>query len=174
MRSNSSSTPIYRIIALILGLALFISACGGGSAPAANTAATGGSSSGESGSQPIAQPAFATNTPAAISISVEDQAISDGTVTIAEVNAARKGWIVIRADQDGKPGTVLGYEAINVGSNPNVVVTIDASQATETLYAELHQDAGGPDKFEYPGYDVTEKVNGQPVVQSFKVTGGLP
>jgi plastocyanin len=105
---------------------------------------------------------------------VSDQDIVEGTVTVSEVDSAGPGWIVIHADADGAPGPVIGHTAVENGANKDVVVEIDAANATQTLYAMLHTDAGTQGEYEFPGDDVPVKVNGQVVTPPFQVTGGLP
>jgi len=112
--------------------------------------------------------AFAQVTP---SVTVNDQAVQDSTVTIAQVVSDGPGWIVIHADQNGAPGPVVGHAAVSDGENNNVVVTIDTAQATSTLYAMLHTDAGTVGTYEFPGADGPVSVEGQVVTPSFTVTG---
>lgn len=107
-------------------------------------------------------------------VSVSNQEISNGTVTIAEVISDGAGWLVIHAQADGKPGPILGFSAVSAGENLNVAVDIDASAATETLYAMLHTDAGELGAFEFPdGPDTPVALGGQVVSPSF-VVAGLP
>lgn len=88
------------------------------------------------------------------SITAEDQAAVDGTVTIAFVSAAAPGWIVIHAQADGAPGPVIGSAPIFVGYNADVAVEIDMGGATDTLYAMMHLDLGAAGVYEFPGDDV--------------------
>ncbi|RME13862.1 MAG: hypothetical protein D6802_00350 [Ardenticatenia bacterium] len=105
------------------------------------------------------------------SVTVMDQDITDGTVTVAEVVSDGAGWIVIHAQAEGKPGPILGYAPVADGVNKDVVVEIDASKATETLYAMLHTDAGEMGKFEFPdGPDGPVKVDGKVVTPPFMVS----
>jgi plastocyanin len=122
---------------------------------------------------PPTQPA-PTATSLTPSVSVSDQDIIDGKVTVEEVVSDGPGWIVIHADADGAPGPVVGHAPVQNGVNQNVQVSIDTAAATETLYAMLHTDAGVQGEYEFPGDDVPVKVNGQVVTPPFKVTGGLP
>ncbi|RME87448.1 MAG: hypothetical protein D6770_09365, partial [Anaerolineae bacterium] len=70
-----------------------------------------------------AQPPAATEAPAMTpSVTVMDQDIVNGTVTVAEVVSNGPGWIVIHAQADGKPGPILGYAPVADGVNKNVVV----------------------------------------------------
>jgi LPXTG-motif cell wall-anchored protein len=107
------------------------------------------------------------------SVTVSDQAIENGTVTVDQVVSDGPGWIVIHAQQDGAPGPVLGHAAVQDGENNNVSVEIDVANATQTLYAMLHTDAGQVGTYEFPGADTPVQVDGQVVVQPFAITGGL-
>ena len=128
---------------------------------------------------PPTQPAVVAPTespaPAALipSVTVANQAIVDGKVTIAQVVSAGPGWLVIHAQKDGKPGTVLGYSPVKEGENTDVVVAIDSAQATDSLYAMLHTDAGTVGTYEFPGADVPVAGDAQVVNPEFKITGGL-
>lgn len=106
------------------------------------------------------------------SVTVSDQQVFQGMVTVAEVVSNGAGWMVIHADDGaGKPGAVIGQTAVSDGVNKNVVVKIDESQATAKLFAMLHIDAGELNTYEFPGADTPEKVNNSIVVKPFNVTG---
>lgn len=107
------------------------------------------------------------------SVTVEDQAIEDGMVTVPRVVSDGQGWIVIHADDDGSPGPVIGYAQVSDGANNDVSVEIDTEMATETLYAMLHTDSGEMGTYEFPDGDPPVQVEGNIVVQPFQVTGGL-
>jgi uncharacterized surface protein with fasciclin (FAS1) repeats len=107
------------------------------------------------------------------SVTVQDQAVENGTVTIQTVVSDGPGWIVIHVDDNGQPGEVIGYTALSDGENTDVSVEIDTGMATETLYAMLHTDDGEEGTYEFPDADPPAEVDGQVVVQSFMVTGGL-
>ncbi len=148
------------MIGLLAFFILVIVACGEGAAPAATPTPT-----------IFAITKMPEITPA---IQVVDQEILNGTVTIPEVVSKGQGWLVIHAQEEDKPGPALGFTKVASGVNQNVTVEIDVSQATETLFAMLHSDAGRPDEFELGGYDLPVKVDGQVLALPFKVTGGLP
>ena len=119
-----------------------------------------------------APPAKTQEVPSAVtpSVTVSDQEIGNGAVTVAEVVSDGQGWIVIHAQADGKPGPILGYAPVSDGVNRDVTVEIDTSKATETLYAMLHTDAGAMGTFEFPnGSDGPVKVDGKVVTPAFKV-----
>lgn len=153
------------------GIAL-LTACGGGGAPATSPSPGGSTGAGTPAPEEIV---FITNTPSPTGIVVQDQSIEGGTVTVDSVDSDRVAWIVIRADRDGQPGAVLGHAAVSIGSNDNLIIEIDIEEATPTLFAVLHVDAGTPGKFEYPGgYDIAHRRNNELVQDTFQVTGGLP
>ncbi|MGD8791914.1 MAG: hypothetical protein PVF47_05125, partial [Anaerolineae bacterium] len=109
------------------------------------------------------------------SVAVSDQEIVDGAVTIAEVVSDGLGWLVVHAQADGAPGPILGYSPVAAGTNADVMVEIDVTSATETLYAMLHTDAGQEGTWEFPdGPDTPVRVGEQVVTPAFEVTGGLP
>jgi len=106
------------------------------------------------------------------SVSVVDQEIADGAVTIAEVVSDGPGWLVIHAQAEGKPGPVLGYSPVNDGHNESVVVKIDLDGATETLYAMLHTDGGEIGTWEFPGGpDGPVQVDGKVITPPFAISG---
>lgn len=84
------------------------------------------------------------------SVSVSDQGVVDGAVTIDQVISEGPGWLVIHAESDGKPGPILGYSPVAEGENEAVRVEIDLTGATGTLYAMLHSDAGTTGAWEFP------------------------
>ena len=102
------------------------------------------------------------------SITVADQAVDSGQVTVASVVSSGPGWVSVNTQgSDGKPGAAIGYVAVKSGTSANVVVTIDPSKATPVLYAMLYMDAGQAGKFEVPGADMPQVAQGQPVYKSF-------
>ena len=113
-------------------------------------------------------------TPGALqpSITVSDQAILNGTVTISQIVSNGNWWLVIhRQNSDGTMGEYIGETLIKNGINTNVVVNINTSLATPVLYAMLHEDHGVIGVLEFPGADVPVMVNGQMVAPAFNVSG---
>jgi len=104
-------------------------------------------------------------------VTVPDQELGDdSTVTVPQVVAAEAGWLVIHASEDGAPGPVIGYTAVEAGANEDVVVDIDTDAATATLFAMLHVDAGEVGVYEFPGADGPVLVDGNVVVRPFTLT----
>jgi hypothetical protein len=104
------------------------------------------------------------------SINVLDQAMVNDTVNIAEVESNGPGWAVIFNDTQGRPYMGIGYSPVNDGTSRNVTVRVSIRALTGTLHAALYRDMGQIGIFEYPGPDVQQMVNGQPVLMPFEVT----
>lgn len=105
------------------------------------------------------------------SVTVVDQSVSeDNRVTIAEVVSATPGWLVVHAQADGSPGPVIGHAPVSAGYSSDVLVDIDLVEATETLYAMLHVDAGVEGEYEFPGDDgPATNAEGNVVTPPFQV-----
>jgi len=103
------------------------------------------------------------------SVTASDQSAVNGTVTIDEVVAAQAGWIVIHIDANGAPGPVIGFSPVAAGANSAVAVEIDLEQATPTLYAMLHVDAGQLGTYEFPGDDGPERAGDAVVMVPFQL-----
>lgn len=162
----------------LLLIALLVAACGQAAPTAAPDADAQPTTAAPATAVPTQEPAANPTdepTPAAITpaVTVADQAIVDGMVTVAQVMSAGPGWLVIHAQQNGSPGPILGYSPVNEGENADVAVMIDVTQATGTLYAMLHSDAGTVGTFEFPGDDGPVFVGTEMVSPAFSVTGGL-
>jgi predicted lipoprotein with Yx(FWY)xxD motif len=113
-------------------------------------------------------------TPAVLqpSITVADQEVQNGTVTISQVVSDGTWWLVIhKQNADGTMGEYIGEELIKNGINTNVVVKINMSLATPVLYAMLHEDNPTIGVLEFPGLDVPVLVNGEMIAPTFNVTG---
>jgi hypothetical protein len=85
-------------------------------------------------------------------VEVEDQAVVDGTVTVASVTSDGPGWIVIHVDDAGAPGAAIGYVQVSDGENTDVSVTLDEEPAAgDVLWAMLHVDGGVEGTYEGEG-----------------------
>jgi hypothetical protein len=84
------------------------------------------------------------------SLAGNDQMLQDSAVVVDEVVSHSMGWLVIYADDgEGNVGTMLGYRPIDAGMNSNVIVPIDAQNATPRLFAILHLDTGIAGVYEF-------------------------
>ena len=106
------------------------------------------------------------------SLVVEDQTVrEDGSVLIARAVSPVNGWVVIHADDSGRPGTVIGYAPVAAGDTRALAVPIDSNAVTATLFAMLHVDEGTAGTYEFPGDDVPlTDAQGNPVVAAFAVS----
>jgi hypothetical protein len=89
---------------------------------------------------------------------------------VDQVVAPAAGWLAIYADANGEPGAALGVSRVESGLSENVIVTINARQASRQLHAVLHQDTGTAGRFEFPEADPIVLVARNAVVSSFEVT----
>ncbi|WP_027834604.1 DUF7282 domain-containing protein [Maritalea myrionectae] len=88
-----------------------------------------------------------------IGVMAEDQDVSGGTVSAAEIVAGENGYLVVhRTGDDMKPGPVVGYSTIKKGMNEDItaILTEDVS-AGDKLMLMIHSEAGGKETgvFEY-------------------------
>jgi len=104
-------------------------------------------------------------------ISVNDQEVLNSQVFVSSVFVLENGWIAIHADDEGKPGQVIGQSSVVLGENLGVVVSVNSENATPVLYAMLHVDHGEENIYEFPGVDSPVFIGDDIVVKSFEVTG---
>ena len=115
------------------------------------------------GAAPLAQ---ATDTVAAA-----DQAISNGSIVVAEVNASQDGWIAVHIDQGGKPGAVIGHAAAPKGKTSNLTVKLEQDVPVGgKVWPMLHIDAGTIGTYEFPGPDAPVVVDGNIVMKQISIT----
>jgi plastocyanin len=118
-----------------------------------------------------------TEEPAAVDepfVEVADQPLGpDATVTVESAGVKGPGWVVIHADDGGGPGPIIGHARLDEGENADVVVEVDPTGLTPTLYAMLHVDAGSRGTFEaVSGTDAPiTGEDGEPIFTSFALTG---
>ncbi|MHB1296085.1 MAG: DUF7282 domain-containing protein [Anaerolineae bacterium] len=105
------------------------------------------------------------------SVTVNDQAVENDSVTVASVVSDGPGWIVIHNSTDGAVGADIGFSAVADGENTDVVVEIDPDLATETLFAMLHTDEDPVGTYDFPGGDPPVTADGEVVNVAFEVTG---
>jgi hypothetical protein len=117
-------TVVVIIILIILGF-YFFGGSGSAPAPVTSTATTS------------TQPAQAGE---ANRISVTDQ-FPGNIVYVSSVQLAAPGYVVIKNDNSGTPGTVIGSKAFPAGINPGQVNLTSSMIDGGTYYAELYSDA---------------------------------
>ncbi|MDZ7844454.1 MAG: plastocyanin/azurin family copper-binding protein [Anaerolineales bacterium] len=158
----------YLFIAALIVLAVLVSACQAAAPTPERVEA-----------EPSLTPEVETETPEADaeeeevtpSLQVQDQKITSGAVIIPEAVSSGPGWVVIHADQGGNPGPVIGYAALQSGTNFDVEVQVEEDQVTATLFAMLHTDSGEEGTYEFPEADPPVKAADQVVTVPFQVLG---
>ncbi|QQG38551.1 MAG: hypothetical protein HYS32_03005 [Candidatus Woesearchaeota archaeon] len=164
---------------LILGLLALSIAFIVGCSKASEATEQGNTTLGDQDSQPAAQAAPVveeavaettadlTTTKSALVV-VEDQAIKGGSITVSSVTAESDGWVVIHANDNGKPGVAIGQEIVKAGSNVLLLLVVDESKATPILFAMLHSDAGVLGTFEESLDMPLEGDDGKVIMTAFK------
>jgi hypothetical protein len=109
-------------------------------------------------------------TPVNPSLTVSGQPLdSDGVLLIDSVTVLDPAWVVIHAEREGQVGEVLGQTAVSTGTTTDVEITIDPLQATDTLAAMIHVNAGSEEDFDFPGEDDPLLEDGSTIHQSFAI-----
>jgi hypothetical protein len=78
-----------------------------------------------------------------------DQQAQNNTVVVASAIIENSGWMVIHADDNGKPGTVLGYAPVLPGTNAPVRVQLTTPPPSGTVWPMLHTDDGVKGTYEF-------------------------
>lgn len=107
------------------------------------------------------------------SLTVADQALVDGTLTIRKAIMDAPGWIAIHSSVDGKPGPVIASALLHTGANWDVVIPVDAAQAGAQVFPMLHYDTGAMGVYEFgtvEGADGPTKVGENVVVVPLNIT----
>lgn len=87
-------------------------------------------------------------------IVVFDQPLVNGQFVVEQVITADPAWLVVyQQGENGQPGFIIGYAALEAGLNQNIVVTVDTVSATDVLLLSLHQDSTVGDEFNFPAND---------------------
>src|SRR6266508_2205528 len=109
-------------------------------------------------------------------VEADDQALNNGSITVAEVYASVDGWIAVHLDEGGKPGKVIGNAPVKAGETKNVVVKLgEAVPAGGKVWPMLHIDAGTIGTYEFPGPDAPVIVNGNIIMKQIAIkAAGTP
>jgi hypothetical protein len=90
-------------------------------------------------------------------ITVADQPGAEGSITVADAVVPTGSWIVVHLDDNGKPGTRVGFQRISAGKSADVVVHLDpAIPLTDKVLVALHADRGAVGVLEF---DMMDKYN---------------
>ncbi len=107
-------------------------------------------------SQAPAARASSASATSANKIAVGAQDTVNGSVFVDSVTAAQDGWLLIRRDENGAPGGVLGFAAVHQGLNMGMIVDIRSTKKngedaiTPTLWATLVADSNANSPFATP------------------------
>jgi LPXTG-motif cell wall-anchored protein len=108
---------------------------------------------------------------AADAVNAADQAISNGSIVVAEVDASQDGWIAVHIDEGGKPGAVIGHAAAKKGKTTNLSIKLEQDVPVGgKLWPMLHIDAGTIGTYEFPGPDAPVVVNNNIVMKQISIT----
>ena len=97
-------------------------------------------------------------------INAFSQIVDEGTYTANSVTIGEPGWLVVHADNEGRPGTVLGFAPLEAGVNNNVMVELDQDGVTNVVWLMLHSDTGEAGVYEFgtvEGADSPISLNGR-------------
>jgi len=97
-----------------------------------------------------------------ITVSAQDPRVgqNNGLVFVQSVTAAQDGWLLIRKDNNGAPGNVIGFAPIHQGVNTDVSVDVQTTNSkgddiiTSALWATLVADSNALTPFATPSSDV--------------------
>lgn len=104
---------------------------------------------------------------------IYDQPVVSGTITIERVISNGPGWVSVLYEEDGQPGLIIGFAALQDGLNEQVVVELEESAVTNQLFIQLHQDLEPFDEFDYPRSDPTLIYQGRAVAPfAFRINPG--
>lgn len=95
--------------------------------------------------------------PGSASIKVSDQPGITTSLLVDEAVAPTAAFVVVHADDNGKPGARLGVQAIPSGTSTKVTVTLDPGvPLTDKVLVAVHADRGTGGVFEF---DMMDKYN---------------
>ncbi|RXK47215.1 DUF7282 domain-containing protein [Halorientalis pallida] len=104
------------------------------------------------------------------------QVSTDGTVVVEEAFLSTDGYLVLRADDGGEPGRIVGVRPLDRGRHRGVTVRADDAfwtgvRGNVTLWAVLHADAEAGNDFD-PAADTMLTWFGGPAGQRLAVARG--
>ena len=105
-------------------------------------------------------------------LGVQDQHIDGRTMTVAaaEVNGS-PGWVVVRTDDDGRPGKVVAaVRRLNGQHGEEVEVPFQQPVATGAFWVSLHRDLGQQRQLELAGPDALLESGGSPLLRRVTLT----
>ncbi|MBK9050325.1 MAG: hypothetical protein IPL78_05185 [Chloroflexi bacterium] len=92
-------------------------------------------------------------------VTVLDQPVINNQIVIERVISNGPGWLVVYADDGGRPGLIIGFTPLEDGLNLAVPVALNRNALTDTLYIWLHEDTDDIGLFEFPVADEVVRVD---------------
>jgi len=92
----------------------------------------------------------------------------DGVIVIESTTVAEPAWLVLYADDEGVPGSMLAYVPLKPGVHDDVTMAINWQSAPPMLHAILYNDAGDRNVFEAPEIDPPIIIDGESIATSFE------
>ncbi len=101
-------------------------------------------------------------------IEIENQSLGQQQFIVSHVFTPENAWLVLYADDGGKPGTIVQTIPLTSGYLFDIQMDMPIYEPG-TYFAVLHVDLGAPGQFEFPGPDVAMDVGGKVVVEVFEI-----
>lgn len=105
-------------------------------------------------------------------VTVGDQ-FPGGIVYVSQVDLPQGGWVVVRKDEAGQPGAVIGAGYFNADTRVGNVELIESTVEGQRYHVELWAD-NGDDRFSLVEDVQLENQSGAPITSTFNVTRDLP
>jgi hypothetical protein len=89
------------------------------------------------------------------------------SLTVAQAQIDKPGWLAIHSNNEGGPGPVIGNAPLRPGMNQNIVVALDPAAAGDLVFPMLHYDTNNNGIYEFgsvEGADGPVFVAGEVVV----------
>lgn len=102
------------------------------------------------------------------SIIVNDQEVVNGELRIDRAEFSQDVWLVVQADDNGQPGTVVGRATYSGKLLSNLKITLAKDTNSPILYISLRADDGSKGQYEpatqdkllyFQGETLTKKIN---------------
>lgn len=104
---------------------------------------------------------------------VLNQPILDSKVVVEKAISRGPGWLVIYREEDGQRGNIIGFAHLEDGVNELIEVELLTSNVSPVLQIIIHEDAGTPGEFDFPGADNPMRFQGQiPDPYTFRTDSG--
>jgi hypothetical protein len=85
------------------------------------------------------------------SLVVADQFVFGAEIDIPEIHVDQDGFVVIHVDNNGAPGPVAGFRYLKAGWYLDLMVDVDTTMLTPTVYPMLHYDTNANGEYEFAG-----------------------